>query len=66
MPGATCHDSGRSGRERRHQRYHCTVRVPFEAWRAEYFEVVSCPALLAEIAEKLHLPRIRKKYSIRD
>src|SRR5262245_36114799 len=37
-----------------------------DAWRAEYFEVVTCPALLVEIAEKLRLPRIRKKYSIAD
>lgn len=36
------------------------------AWPGEYFEVVTCPSLLAEVDEKLHLPRIRKKYSIRD
>ncbi|HKI35461.1 MAG TPA: putative toxin-antitoxin system toxin component, PIN family [Gemmataceae bacterium] len=34
------------------------------AWRADSFEVVVCPALLAEIAEKLRLPRIRDKYHI--
>jgi putative PIN family toxin of toxin-antitoxin system len=37
-----------------------------EAWRADYFEVVTCPAILTEISEKLHLPRIRKKYPIGD
>src|SRR5262249_2872260 len=37
-----------------------------QAWRAEYFEVVTCPAIIAEISEKLHLPRIRKKYPISD
>jgi predicted nucleic acid-binding protein len=29
-----------------------------DAWHADYFEVVVCPALLDEIAEKLRLPRI--------
>jgi uncharacterized protein len=36
------------------------------AWRAEYIDVVTCPALLSEIAEKLRLPRIRRKYPVSD
>ena len=35
-----------------------------DAWRANFLEIVYCPALLAEIEEKLRLPRIREKYSI--
>src|SRR5437660_1452119 len=32
-----------------------------KAWRAEYLEVISCPALVAEIERKLHEPRILKR-----
>lgn len=35
-----------------------------DAWRADYFEVVTCPELMAEIVEKLRLPRIRDKYHV--
>jgi putative PIN family toxin of toxin-antitoxin system len=37
-----------------------------DAWRSEYIDVVTCPALIREIDEKLRLPRIRKKYAITD
>src|SRR6266850_5002479 len=37
-----------------------------DAWRSDYFDFVVCPALLQEVAEKLRLPRIRKKYAITD
>jgi len=36
------------------------------AWRADLFDVVTCPQLLEEIAEKLALPRIQRKYGISD
>src|SRR5438067_955099 len=37
-----------------------------QAWRAGKFEVATCPDILEEVFEKLRLPRIRKKYRIRD
>ena len=37
-----------------------------DAWRAGAFELVTCPALVEEIAETLNLPRIRKKYPLTD
>src|SRR5438046_2290050 len=36
------------------------------SWRVPSFELVSCPSLLDEITEKLHLPRIRNKYRLTD
>ena len=35
-------------------------------WRAGQFELVTCAAIISEIEEKLRLPRIRDKYSLRD
>jgi uncharacterized protein len=35
-----------------------------DAWQADYFQVVTCPAVLEEIAEKLRSARIRDKYHI--
>jgi len=43
-----------------------TSAAILDAWLAEYLEIVTCPALLNEIAEKLRLPRIRKRYPISD
>lgn len=37
-----------------------------DAWRAGRLEVVMCPGLLDEIAEKLRLPRIRSRYPVTD
>jgi predicted nucleic acid-binding protein len=37
-----------------------------DAWQAEYIEVVTCPGLIGEVAEKLALPRIRDKYGLTD
>src|SRR5262249_36640474 len=37
-----------------------------QAWRAEHFELVTCPGVLEEVAEKLRLPRIRDKYQVRE
>ncbi len=43
-----------------------TSAVILQAWRAEYFELVTCPSILEEVAEKLRLPRIRDKYHVRE
>ena len=37
-----------------------------DAWQDGTLVVVTCPALLAEIEEKLRLPRIRRKYPLSD
>jgi putative PIN family toxin of toxin-antitoxin system len=37
-----------------------------DAWRQGYIEVVTCPGLIGEVAEKLALPRIREKYGLAD
>lgn len=37
-----------------------------DAWHAEKIEVVTCPGLIGEVAEKLALPRIREKYGLSD
>ena len=36
------------------------------SWRAGHFELVTCAAIISEVDEKLRLPRIRNKYSLRD
>lgn len=35
-----------------------------DAWRGDRFEMVTCPAIIQDIGEKLRLPRIQKKYHI--
>src|SRR4051812_46353264 len=43
---------------------HGTSAAILDAWRADLFELVICPELIAEVDEKLHLPRIRRKYAL--
>ena len=45
---------------------HGTSAAILDAWHADYIEVVTCPALIGEVAEKLALPRIREKYGLDD
>src|SRR5437867_4318885 len=37
-----------------------------KAWRINRFQLVTCPKIIEEVAEKRRLPRIQKKYQLKE